>query len=268
MPQVVVKPALVPVRRIFISYSREDVKYARELNKIFELLCADLPDDSHIWLDSEEIKGGDEWERKTMQAVEEANVFIVGMSSSYLYSTFARTREFKRIMKLYQQRRARVIGVYLREVGKLDLFAVTLDDGSQLSLPVSQCLPVVVWNVDGVRKLALRPIGDWPSGERDRAWSTLQTQLEKALRDDSTDTNVIVGTAAGTQQEASALISSPIAVPAGLQLAAKALPYLADRDDQELFPPKEYPTLDDRRLQASAGGVERRSPCRLPPQMG
>ena len=76
------------------------------------------------------IKGGDDWERTTMQAMEDANVVIVGMSTNYLTSPFCMEQEFKRVMALCQQRRARVIGVYLREVAKLGSFAVSLDDGS------------------------------------------------------------------------------------------------------------------------------------------
>lgn len=207
----------------------------RVLYDRLRLICADLPGNSENWLDCEEIKGGDDWERTTMQAMEDANVFIVGMSTNYLTSPFCMEREFKRVMTLCQQRRAKVIGVYLREVAKLGSFAVSLDDGSRPGLAERQCLPVAERDVEGVRKFALRPIEDWPSGKREVGWSKLQSQLEKALRDDSAATHVIVGTAAGAPQEASAPIASPAAVPAGLQLAAKALPYLADRDDQSYF---------------------------------
>ena len=73
MPKSPVKPA--PERRIFISYSRIDIRYVRALYARLALICADLPGNSANWLDCEQIKGGDEWELKTMQAIEDGAKF-------------------------------------------------------------------------------------------------------------------------------------------------------------------------------------------------
>jgi hypothetical protein len=55
---------------IFISYASEDVEIAREL--MAALAAADLPG----WLDLNELKGGDEWNRKIRSQIDRASIFV------------------------------------------------------------------------------------------------------------------------------------------------------------------------------------------------
>ena len=230
MPKILTKPA--PERRIFISYSRADGPDVRELHKRLRLICMCLPGVSVTWIDHEQIQGGDEWRSKTLQAIADANVFIVGMSLEFADSEFCMQQELKRILTRCKDGRAKVIGVYLREVPNWDVFRVELDDGSVASLTEWQCLPNAERLVDGKRKLRLRALRDWPRETRDKGWNTLSRQLEEALIGAAAGPRTIVGTAAAGQLEVSPPSSAPACAPAGVQLSAQALPYLADRDDQ------------------------------------
>ena len=59
---------------IFLSYARHD-------SDIVDSLVRDLEAEGHqVWLDREAIKGGDQWRRQIVNAIEGADVFLVVLS--------------------------------------------------------------------------------------------------------------------------------------------------------------------------------------------
>ena len=226
MPKIATKSA--PDRKIFISYSHADIGDVRVLLKWLRPICKRLPGANEAWVDYEQLKGGDDWNPKILNAVETANVFIVVMSIDYVASQFCIPQELKRIMAKRAEGRAEVFGIALRKAA-LDNFSVELDDGSVASLADVQCLPQSDRADDGELRLGLRAIRTWPQETRDEAWDLLARQLEEALR-------LVSGGAPSALALAPVLAASTSLVDpapaASKRLAAHWLPYLADRDDQ------------------------------------
>ena len=191
-------------------------------------ICRRLPGANEAWVDYEQLKGGDEWSPKILQAVEAANVFIVVMSIDYVDSKFCIPEELKRIMAKRALGHADVFGILLRKT-PLNNFSVTLDDGSEASLSQVQCLPQSDRADDGEHRLGLRAIHTWPHETRDEAWDLLARQLEESLARAGGG----VPAAPNVAPEAAPPLP-PAAPPANVRLAAQWLPYLANRDDQRM----------------------------------
>ena len=222
MPKPLTKS--VAERRVFVSYSHDDIEGVRVLLKWLRPLCARLPGANAVWVDYEQLKGGDEWNPKILQAIEAANVFIVVMSISYVDSKFCIPEELQRIMAKRQAGQADVIGIALRKV-PLANFNITLADGSPTGLAQVQCLPQSDVAENGSSHLGLRSIDTWLLSARDVAWDLLAGQLESAMNKTATAPLAPLPTS-----DTQPLPSPPL--PPGPRLAAHWLPYLANRDDQ------------------------------------
>jgi hypothetical protein len=66
---------------IFINYASEDLAIAQELAAA--LTAADLP----VWLDVDELRGGDDWERKLSLRIDLASVFVPVLTPRVLHDT-------------------------------------------------------------------------------------------------------------------------------------------------------------------------------------
>ncbi len=227
MPKIATKSA--PERKIFVSYSHADIGGVRHLLKWLRPICKRLPGANEAWVDYEQLKGGDEWNPKILQAVEAANVFIVVMSIDYVDSKFCIPEELKRIMAKRARGHADVFGILLRKT-PLNNFSVSLDDGSEASLSQVQCLPQSDRAEDGEHRLGLRAIHTWPQEARDEAWDLLARQLEEALARPGGGVPAAPNAAPGAAPPMQPL--PPSVAPANVRLAAQWLPYLANRDDQ------------------------------------
>jgi hypothetical protein len=73
---------------IFLSYSRKDELFAIQLAS--DLSKAGLT----VWIDREEIRGGDEWERKIIEAIKNATSIIVCLSPDAIESHWVRREIF------------------------------------------------------------------------------------------------------------------------------------------------------------------------------
>lgn len=108
-----------PAKKVFISYSHEDHKSLKELQKhlkIFEELGA-----IDVW-DDTKLKEGENWRAKLDAALEEASVAIVLLSSSYLSSDFARRIEFAYFIESVKKRKMEMVPIVLSDCAwdKLD----------------------------------------------------------------------------------------------------------------------------------------------------
>lgn len=209
-------------REIFISYCHADYADAFFLLRALEPMCRRLGDTA-IFLDSKALKGGDEWQRKILAAVETADVFVVLLSHAYNGSKFCMGTEFRRIFeRRTKEPHIRVIGVALHQIELQDFFVEI--DSERVSISSTQCLPQDSVDNGLEQRLGLKPISHWPESRRPDAWELVKEQIEDALRDER-----------GSAVPPSQLRLSPeklIGPNSRQDLSVDWLPYLCDRRDQ------------------------------------
>src|SRR3974390_3523063 len=136
--------------RIFLSYSSKDAETATRLVK-------KLAEAGHeIWIDKE-IRGGELWKRRVVEAIDEADIFIVLLSSNSVASN-----EVRRELDIAESRR------------KLILPAVI----SPVKMP-----PEGEYSLAGVQKVDLS--GDLEAGAKDllnaiRAYLAVERKITNA----------------------------------------------------------------------------------------
>ncbi len=84
---------MTPKDLIFISYSHKD---KRILNELREMLSPQIDRGLELWSD-QEIQPGQEWRPKILQALEQAKVAVLLVSSHFLDSQFIKNEELPRI---------------------------------------------------------------------------------------------------------------------------------------------------------------------------
>ena len=102
----------LPVTMAFISYAREDQQKVAAISK-------DLNDNGILtWFDKNMLLPGDNWQQRIEQAIEEADYFIIFLSSQTMDRTGHKNRELH--LALIQQS--------LRPVGKRFIVPILIDD--------------------------------------------------------------------------------------------------------------------------------------------
>lgn len=102
----------LPVTMAFVSYAKEDVEKVTAISK-------DLSDNGILpWFDKDMLLPGDDWQNRIEQAIEEADYFLLFMSSQTIDRTGFKNRELK--LALNQQS--------LRPGGKRFILPVLIDD--------------------------------------------------------------------------------------------------------------------------------------------
>jgi hypothetical protein len=101
--------AMAKPLNVFLSYSRQDVEFARKL-------AADLKAEGHLdpWLDVTDLNAGDRWENKIREAIGSAEVLLVLLSSSSVKSEWV----MREAELATSQGKGRVIPVIIDEGAK------------------------------------------------------------------------------------------------------------------------------------------------------
>lgn len=89
------------MKKIFISYSHEDVAFKEKL--VQQLRVLQLEGFCDIWEDSR-IQIGIDWFTEIQTAIDEAHIAIMMISASFLTSPFIRSEEIPRMLKLRQEK--------------------------------------------------------------------------------------------------------------------------------------------------------------------
>ena len=98
-------------RRVFISYSRDDTAHAKALYGQLATLRNEHGGD--VFWDQERIDAGEKWAEVLHDGIEQADVFVLLISASFLNSPFCRTQEARRAMERKRAGQAKVLWVYL-----------------------------------------------------------------------------------------------------------------------------------------------------------
>lgn len=102
----------LPVTIAFISYAKEDIKQVAAIS-------SDLSNNGILpWFDKEMLLPGDDWQNRIEQAIEEADYFLLFMSSQTIDRNGFKNRELQ--LALYQQS--------LRPEGKKFIIPILIDD--------------------------------------------------------------------------------------------------------------------------------------------
>ncbi len=98
--------------QIFIAYSREDAPYLNEIKKALRPL--ELKGSAKIWYDGE-IVPGKIWEDEIKQALHNANIIMLLVSSDSIYSEYFYKKEVQEALARHEQGLCHVVPVILRD---------------------------------------------------------------------------------------------------------------------------------------------------------
>lgn len=140
-------------KSVFISYSREDIAYARKLySQLIEFRSLD--DQHKVFFDESRLKPGDEWQERIEQALNEADVFVLLISDHFLNSGYCMRIEADHALRRKLDRDAEVFLVLLSDC-KWELSSPPSTKGKlpfgklQLAGPIAKNgrrLPVEEWD--------------------------------------------------------------------------------------------------------------------------
>ncbi len=99
------------MKKIFISYSHEDMAYKNKFEKAFDVQRR--MGKVEIWND-QQIKAGEKWQDKIMDNLESADIIVLLLSSDFLASNFVWDKEFPVIKRRYEADEAQVVPILLR----------------------------------------------------------------------------------------------------------------------------------------------------------
>jgi response regulator RpfG family c-di-GMP phosphodiesterase len=144
---------------VFVSYSRLDKKFAEELQKQVSTL-ADMGVD--LWMDTR-IRAGDKWRPEITRALSRATAAVCLISVNFVNSRFIKEVELPEIMKAADERRLKVIPVFVGLVDREVLQRIGFADIQGINGPDD-------------------PINGWGQNRRDRdCWIPLCKELRQEL---------------------------------------------------------------------------------------
>jgi TIR domain len=119
-------------RSVFVSYTRrteQDRAACQQVLDRLRPLCRSI-----------QVAGQRLWDECIQQAMQQASLFVVVISTGYLYSDFCMNKELATMLRRRAIEGVPVFGVLLEGVPPAD-FVATLADGHPESLGDVQCLP-------------------------------------------------------------------------------------------------------------------------------
>ena len=99
------------MKKIFISYSREDEVYKDELKK--HLTTLSRLNQIEIW-DDQDINAGSEWEPEIFDNLKESDIILLLISPDFIASEFCYTRELQNSLELHGQGKCTIVPVIIR----------------------------------------------------------------------------------------------------------------------------------------------------------
>ncbi|MFW6046655.1 MAG: leucine-rich repeat domain-containing protein [Candidatus Woesearchaeota archaeon] len=93
--------------KIFISYSHEDKKWLKEVQKHLKTLSFDR-NDFEVW-DDTKIKSGDNWKEEVETALSASSIAILIISTNFLASDFIQNNELPPLLKSAQEKGTRIL---------------------------------------------------------------------------------------------------------------------------------------------------------------
>ncbi|HLP47686.1 MAG TPA: toll/interleukin-1 receptor domain-containing protein, partial [Candidatus Kapabacteria bacterium] len=124
------------MKKVFISYSHQDSQWKDRLVKHLKVI--ESKDYCDLWYDGK-IQPGDDWYKEIYNALKEAQIIIMMISTAFLASHFIKTEEVPRILEKLQKGGIRVIPVIVshcawKTVPWLASIQVILFKGKPLSI--------------------------------------------------------------------------------------------------------------------------------------
>lgn len=100
------------IKKIFISYSHQDVSYRTELNKY--LVTLERDNLIEIWQDTM-ISGGEDWNEKIQTKLKEADIVIMLVSQDFIASTYIHEKEVKEALSQSSINKTRIVPILIRD---------------------------------------------------------------------------------------------------------------------------------------------------------
>lgn len=100
------------IKKIFISYSHQDVYYRTELNKYLVTLERDSL--IEIWQDTM-ISGGEDWNEKIQLKLKEADIVIMLVSQDFIASTYIYENEVKKALSQASVTKTQIVPILIKD---------------------------------------------------------------------------------------------------------------------------------------------------------
>lgn len=141
-------------KNIYISYAEKDKDYKEEfVEHLSPLIFSNLIEE----LNSNSILPGENWRDEIRKQIDEADLYIFLLSSSFFASGYLNDMEVQRALKISRKENKMIIPVLLREV-----------DYSSLELSNFQALP-----------RNSKPVANWDN--RDKAWTSIVKEIKEIV---------------------------------------------------------------------------------------
>jgi len=151
-----------PAKHIFLSYAHEDEQWK---NLVLDALKAhgEMPEDQlGVWVDTDSIRAGDDWNKRIKQALDDASIALLLLTTKFLTSQYIRDVELSRLIERRKEEGLTVIPI-----------------------PIFDC-PWSSWpslKEGQMRPDPKRPLGEMTEGERARVLTDLAKEIAKTLKE-------------------------------------------------------------------------------------
>lgn len=119
---------------MFLSYAHEDAALKDELDK--SLIALKRDERIGLWQDTD-IRGGDDWDEKIKEGLRSADIILLLISPDFISSDYIWNTELPMAKEKHEQRKAKVIPIFLRDVFAENMWFIKLQGYISLDKPIA-----------------------------------------------------------------------------------------------------------------------------------
>jgi TIR domain len=121
--------------KMFLSYAHEDADLKDQLD--LSLVALKRDERISIWQDTNNIKGGDEWNEKIKEGLQNADIILLLISPNFINSEYIWHNELPIAKQKHEQGQTKVIPIFLRDVFADNMWFTMLQGYISLDKPIA-----------------------------------------------------------------------------------------------------------------------------------
>lgn len=120
---------------MFLSYAHKDVDLKDELD--VSLIALKRDERVSIWQDTDNIHGGDQWNEKIEEGLQNADIVLLLVSPDFIDSEYIWNKELPIIKQKYDLGKTKVIPIFLRDVFAKNMWFTDIQGYISLDKPIA-----------------------------------------------------------------------------------------------------------------------------------
>ncbi len=121
--------------KMFLSYAHKDVDLKDELD--VSLIALKRDERVSIWQDTDNIHGGDQWNEKIEEGLQNADIVLLLVSPDFIDSEYIWNKELPIIKQKYDLGKTKVIPIFLRDVFAKNMWFTDIQGYISLDKPIA-----------------------------------------------------------------------------------------------------------------------------------